>query len=165
MVNAPKYFVLFLNSHVSHFYLKNTAQTLANGIRHTKPYIERLPIPMTKNDWFLNTFADHILYLMQNRQNNHYFNEIIGFETQLKEALVYSLYFPEMVDSSVSSYLFTTMEHSIQTLNYETWIRLYWKYVFREITKKEQDQFKTLRKTNDKIVYQCYQALKFHFYL
>lgn len=94
-----KFILAILNSKVADFYLFQITATIAGGRkRYTKQYIEQIPIPKipVNEQKPFEKLADYLLILKEQEDTKTY-SVILNHFEQILNAMVYELYFEELV--------------------------------------------------------------------
>jgi len=97
MTNAPKYFVLILNSKLMDFYFEKIAYSLSEkGLRHIYQFVELQPIRKPSNPKIFEIITSYMLFLNATEERRTGEKELIEFiDKQIIDSLVYELYFKE----------------------------------------------------------------------
>jgi len=166
MSNMSKSLVLILNSRLIEFTFSSISQFLSSGFRHTKQYIEKVPVRFSKNPKIYEAIVDYLLFLNAIEERRTEFKNIINFfDRQIADSLVYELYFKEKFAEEglypqPKERLLNEVYKYLKPINYDRWSELYWKNQFEEqLTTDEKIELQNLEKENLKAIIETYEKI------
>ena len=168
MSGVSKGQLILLNSRLLESIFKHISQFLSGGFRHTKQYIEKLPIrlPEKGQERYFEMLADYLLFLNAKEEWREGLKEMIEFfDRGVADSLVYELYFKEKFHEDglypeERSYLLEAVSKHLKTIEYDRWAELYWKkQIEGELSEEEERELQELEEKNLKTIEEVYREL------
>jgi len=167
MTDVSKTHLLILNSRLVEYIFSTMAQFISVGFRHTKQYIEKIPIRLPKITKPYETIADYLLFLNATEERRKKLKEIIEFfDRKIADSLVYELYFKEKFHEDglypePKEYLLEAVSKYLKSINYDRWADLYWKKQLEDSLKKEEEEeLKQLEEENLRTIIEVFEVIK-----
>ncbi len=164
--NRNKILLLLFNSYLIERHFWFISQFLSNGYRHTRQYIEKIPIKLPKNLKPYEILSDYLSFLnIKEDFRQQYKMQIKFFDKQIADSLVYELYFEEKfqqdwVYDDFDWKLVDLVSKYLKEIDFDSYARLYWKWQLEGLSEKEKEKLEDLEKKNLEVVLDVYERLK-----
>lgn len=159
---TDKSILAILNSDLSFFYLKISGSKLSKNFEPKILELREFPIVNIENDKkkLLSILVDYMQFLKSNKLKRKKFKEIIRFlDKKIINVLVYEIYLNQKKDLKLSSSLIDIIPKFLSPIDFDSWMSLYSKGQFQNLSKKENTQFDVLTKKIIDNISQTYSSL------
>ncbi|GIU72423.1 MAG: type II restriction endonuclease [Candidatus Nitrosocaldaceae archaeon] len=166
MSNSSKDLLLILNSRLIEFVFSFISQFLSNGFRHTKQYIEKIPICLSYKPACYNIIADYLSFSNSREEQRQKLQKIINFfDQQIADSLVYELYFKEKfyqdgLYKEPKEYLLELISKHLKPIDYDNWVKLYWKKQLEGLSRDEEKELESLERENLSIINEVFEKIQ-----